>query len=253
MEHTIYNTDVPDYRTGPNKFGICMATYKRKNGKSPYYLSKSLNALLNQTATNWHLYIVGDKYEDNDEFLKCISIIPKDKITAVNLPSAPERENITNLMDLWRVGGCNAFNHAHQLALADNCDYILHNDDDDSFHIKKIQILNYVLSIYNNPSFIFHYSTYLHGNLPREKVITISKNNLQPRESGLIHTSFCVHKSFMVKFQYEGYIPNKINYTCGDVQFMSHIRKMLSENIENYTIFIPLMLCYHDQEQEVLR
>jgi glycosyltransferase involved in cell wall biosynthesis len=253
MEHTIYNTDVPEYRTGPTKFGICMATYKRKNGKSPFYLSKTLNALLNQTATNWHLYLVGDKYEDNDEFLECISIIPKDKITAVNLPSAPERENIYNLNNLWKVGGSNAFNYAHQLALEDNCDYILHNDDDDAFHVKKIQLLNYVLSIYHNPSFIFHYSTFLHGKLPREHVTTISKNNLQPRGSNVVHTSFCIHKSFIENFKYEGYIPTKTEYTCGDIQLIRHIRKLSSEKVEAYMIFIPLLLCDHDQQQEVFR
>ena len=107
--------------------------------------------------------------------------------------------------------------------------------------------------MYDNPSFIFHYSTHVGGIIPRDKVATISKNNLKPRKINISHTSFCLHKSIVKTFQYEGYIQNKKEYICGDIQLITHIEKNLSENLENYTIFIPLLLCTHDQQQEALR
>jgi hypothetical protein len=250
--NTIYNTDIQEFRSGHTKFGICMATYHRKNGKSPLYLKRSLTALMNQTATNWHLYLVGDKYEDNNELINTIDFFPKDKITFINLPIAPERENITNKLDLWKVAGSNAYNHATEMALKDNCDYILHNDDDDPFHIKKIQCINYILSIYDDPSFIFHYSTYLTNHiLPSKKINYLSKNNLLPQQCNVIHTSFCLHKSIASEFKYDGYKPGKTTYECGDVQLIQYILNQLTNNTKNYTIFIPLLLCNHDTDGEI--
>jgi hypothetical protein len=238
----IFNNNIDDYKSGPTKFAICMATFQRKNGKSPFYLKRSLDALLNQTASNWHLYLVGDKYENNDEFLECIKFFPKEKITAVNLDVAPERENITDKLSLWSVAGANAYNKATELALADGCDYILHNDDDDPFHIKKIQILNCILTRYS-PNCIFHYSTYCNsGKLPKEQIDTISMNNLQPRECNLVHSSLCIHKSIAIQFKYDGYRPEKKEYVPGDMQLIRFINNYNSK----CNIFIPLLLCNHD-------
>jgi len=259
MEQIIYNTEHAEYRIGPVKYGIsipvkygiCMATFQRKNGKTPMYLKKSFEALLKQTATNWHLYLVGDKYEDNEEFIRCISTFPKEKITAINLPTAPERENIKNVNQLHSVAGCNAFNKAIELALADGCEYILHHDDDDPFHVKKVQILNYVLSEYIDPTCIFHYSTHLNNTiLPREKITNISKNNLRPMPGNVIHTSLCIHKSVASVFRYDGYRPNKIEYECGDIQLINYLSNLIVSDSKNYTVFVPLVLCSHDIEGE---
>jgi hypothetical protein len=253
IETLIYTTDIPEYKTGPTKFGICMATFQRKNGKSPIYLKRSLEALINQTATNWHLYLVGDKYENDAEFQKCISFFPKDKITAVNLPSAPERENITNRHNLWMVAGCNAFNHSHKLAIDDGCDYILHHDDDDPFHIKKIQVLNYVLEKFQSPICIFHYSTHQDTSIiPRETIRSISINNLCPKPANVVHTALCIHSSIGAKFKYEGYTPGKKVYKCGDIQLIDYINKFQIQNPAKYSIFVPLLLCRHDIEGETI-
>jgi len=247
----IYNTDIQEYRSGNKKLGICMATFQRKNGKSPFYLKRSLTALMNQTATNWHLYLVGDKYDDNNELLNIIDFFPKDKITCINLDIAAERDYITNKSDLWKVGGSNAFNHSMDMALKDNCDYILHNDDDDPFHIKKLQCINYILSLYDDPFFIFHYSTFLTNTiLPHEKINYLSKNNLFPRSCNVIHTSFCLNKSIASEFRYDGYEPGKTYYECGDVQLIEYILSICNSDISKYTIFIPLLLSNHDIEGE---
>ena len=243
--NTIYTTNVEEYRTGPTKFGICMATYQRKNGKSPGYLTTSLTAVMNQTATNWHLYLVGDKYENHEELVQTISFFPPDKITMLNLPAALERENISNQMDLWRVGGANAMNHSHQLAVQDGCDYILHHDDDDPFHIKKIQILNYVLTQYPDPTYLFHYSFFLSDMiLPKESIQSLSPNNLQIQKNNAIHTSIAIHHTVASSFQYDGYRPEKTTYTCGDVQLIEYLGQQLHDTTK-YCIFIPVVLCSH--------
>ena len=51
------------YNTENNKIIIIMATYNRKNGKTPFYLRRSLDSIMNQSNQNWDLIIVGDKFE----------------------------------------------------------------------------------------------------------------------------------------------------------------------------------------------
>lgn len=245
----LYDNNINEYLTSNYKMGVCMATFKRKNGKTPEYLTKSLNSILSQTASNWHVYLVGDKYEDNDEFNKLASLIPKDKITTFNLPVALERDNLSG-NNLWKQGGANAMNNANKLALDDNCDYILHLDDDDSFHPKKIQMINYILSVFNEPSFIFHYSTHSDGSiLPREVIKDIKKNIIPVTIGNIIHSSFCIHKSILSNFKYSSFIPGKTDYICGDMEFINYLNKSL-EDKKNYTIFLPFLLSYHDKEAE---
>jgi glycosyltransferase involved in cell wall biosynthesis len=247
----LYENNSTDFLTSPYKMGICMATFQRKNGKSPEYLTKSLKSILAQTSNNWHIYLVGDKYEDNNEFNILASLVPSDKITAINLPVALERENLTG-ENLWMQGGANALNTANRLALDDNCDYILHLDDDDSFHPKKIQILNYILTIFKDPIFLFHLSTHADKSvLPREAIsnTSIEKNIVPVSPANIIHSSFCIHKSILNNFKYSSYISGKTDYIPGDMEFINYLNKSL-EDTSKYTIFIPLLLSYHDMEGE---
>ncbi len=248
----IYNNDSKDYCNGKYKFGICMATYQRKNNLTKQYIERSLNNIINQTANNWHLYIVGDKYEDNDEFESLFVNFPKEKITYKNLPIAMERDNITNKQHLWCVGGSNAFNTAHKMALDDGCDYILHHDDDDIFHIKKIQILNVIADNLNAPSVLFHYSSHINRqilpNIPKN-LISIQLNNYKPSPCNVIHSSFCIHKDIIKGFKYEGYVEGKQDYIAGDISLITYLN-----SIELCTfLFIPFVLCDHDIEGYMLR
>ena len=248
----IYENDINEYRNSSYKFGICMATYQRKNGKSPSYLNQSLTSIINQTADNWHLYLVGDKYEDENEINKILESFPKNKLTFLNLPYAHERDNIKDQNKLWTVGGSNASNHSYNLAVADNCDYIIHTDDDDPMHIKKIQILNYILTIYS-PICMFHYSTYLKTHiLPREQINIIEKNNHIPRKGNVAHSSLVLHKSIASVFKYDGYRELKTDYSPNDIELIMYIEEIL-KNKDKYCIFVPLILCNHDIEKEVIQ
>jgi predicted O-methyltransferase YrrM len=224
----IIETDYSEYRTAPIKF-----------------------------ATNWHIYLVGDKYEDNYEFEEMAKTIPSNKITYINLPIAPERETLKG-DNLHAVGGVNSFNYAHKLALDDKCDYLLHLDDDDSWSPKKIQVLNYVAKQFNNPEFMFHYSTYINkGALPREQVNEIHINNLLPEPANCIHSSYCAHKSLMSGFQYSskpmGYTPEGVlkYYVAGDIQFLWHFNNYFKLN-NGACVFIPFLLSAHDTELEAI-
>lgn len=248
----IVDGECKEYLSSSLKFGICMASYYRHNGNSREYLRRSLNCVLNQTATNWHIYLVGDKYEDNYEFEEMAQLIPKEKIRYVNLPVAPERDNLSG-RSLWMVGGVNAVNYANKLALEDNCDYLLHLDDDDSWVSTKIQMHNYLCYVMDNPSFLFHYSYYINNIiLPQGKIDSILINNMMPLPGQCIHSTYCAHKSIMKEFQYSGYAPNKNKYIEGDMQFLNYFHKLIKDKSSTY-LFIPFILCSHTIEKEVVK
>jgi GT2 family glycosyltransferase len=94
------------------KLGIGIATYLRKDGKSKFFLERCLNHIKKQTHQDYKVFLIGDKYENHDEFLNlCHSIIDPDKIYFENLPYAKERDIYTdNPNNLWCAGGCNAMN-----------------------------------------------------------------------------------------------------------------------------------------------
>jgi glycosyltransferase involved in cell wall biosynthesis len=232
----LFHTDSQEYRSSIYKFAICMATYKRANGNSLFYLQRSLQSILNQTASNWHIFLVGDKYEDQEEFDRVVAGIPSNHITAVNLPVAPEREHIQIKEHLWKVAGANAFNHAHRLALNDGYDYMLHLDDDDCFHPKKIQILNYVISLTQiPPMFMFHSAEYINGLIIPRILYTNSlhANNSPPYPEDCIHSSYCIHRSLLENFSFSGWNPNapfRTDYLEGDKQCLYHVYRCLYRN-----------------------
>ena len=54
-------------------FSIVIATYQRKNGTTPFYLKRAIDSVFSQTYKNFKIIIIGDRYEDNDEFNKICS------------------------------------------------------------------------------------------------------------------------------------------------------------------------------------
>ena len=63
------------------KFAVTIATYQRKDGKTPELLKRALDSVFNQTHQDFRIFIVGDNYEDTNEFNQIVSQYPQDKST----------------------------------------------------------------------------------------------------------------------------------------------------------------------------
>ena len=50
------------------KIGIIITTYQKLDGSSPSLLKKAIDSIKNQTHQDYTLIVIGDKYEDDDEF-----------------------------------------------------------------------------------------------------------------------------------------------------------------------------------------
>jgi glycosyltransferase involved in cell wall biosynthesis len=62
------------------ELAIVIPTYRRVDNTTPYYLTKALTSIKDQTYQNYKVFLIGDHYDDNDEFFKlATSIIDLDK------------------------------------------------------------------------------------------------------------------------------------------------------------------------------
>jgi hypothetical protein len=233
-------------------FAICMATFQRKYNKSVFYLKRALDMVLNQSYSNWKIFITGDKYEDNKEFEELCSLIPTHKIDYINLDSAIERENYTDKYILHNVAGCNAFNNSRKRALELGYTWICHLDDDDLWESNRLEIIKDTINKFPEACFLFNYSTHI-GNiiLPVENVSHISYNNLIPRPSNCIHSSYVFNERVLRNFRFKSY--PEMETTCGDIQFLNYLHHYLNTNPNEIIVFIPMLLTQHPIESEVVR
>ena len=177
------------------KIGIIIPTYNRKNNSTNQLLKRALESIKNQTHQDYVVFLVGDKYDDVDEFNKlATSIIPKDKIIYENLDKAVEREKYldVNMTALWCSGGVNATNHGLDIA-KNYVEYCCHLDDDDYFLENHLSSINEVIETKKDAVFIHTLSSYKH--IPAYPVIGEDDDIIEkePVPAGLIHSSSCLN------------------------------------------------------------
>ena len=124
-------------------FGIVMPTYRRPDGKTPMLLARALDSVFAQTYQNFKVYLIGDKYENDQEVLNILARYPAGRIHYENLPRAIEREKYPERSrELWCSGGVNASNYAIAKANADRLQYVCFLDHDDKWLPNHLQVLH---------------------------------------------------------------------------------------------------------------
>ena len=113
------------------KLSILIPTYMRKDGPTPKYLTRSLDSVFNQTHQDFKIYLIGDKYENEEEVKNILSKYDSEKIFFKNLDVAKERDSYTNKWAIWSYGGVNALNVGIDISLSEGNNYICHLDHDD--------------------------------------------------------------------------------------------------------------------------
>lgn len=184
-------------------FGIVIATYQRRDGKTPIYLKKALDSIFKQTYKEFFVYVIGDHYEDKQEFTDIIKQYASDKIYYENLSVAAERDKYfeTNKEALWCSGGVNATNYGIDLALKDGLKYICMLDHDDYWHSDHLQGLNNMIESTKADwaCSLSHYpeSVPLPAVNSKEKYLPYL-----PAFAGLVKSSVCVNfKTVPLKFR----------------------------------------------------
>lgn len=224
------------------KLSVIISTYKKSNGDTKNHLTRCLESIKNQTYQNFHVYLIGDKYEDLDEFNSYKNILG-DKCTLVNLPVAVERSKYPPGDILWTCGGVNAANIGIAIALGDGYSWIGKIDHDDWIgpnHFKnindKISSLDesYVLvsSKATNPS---------HGILPRRDY---QNDNFYPRSSDINDSGVFINRN-LINLPYRNLYELTGKAYAADADLWNRLTPYMKENnLKGY--LIEEVTCFSD-------
>jgi acetyltransferase-like isoleucine patch superfamily enzyme len=230
------------------KLGIVIATYQRFDGSTPTLLKRAIESVKDQTHQDYTLIVIGDKYEDNNEFENiCNNAGLKDKIIYENLPYAKEREKYPiGSQELWSSGGVNACNYGIELGLKLGLTYICHLDHDDYWHPQHLEIINYAIEETKDASFINTCSTYFNSHIPTVELTNeIIPSQVKP--GGCVHSSVCInHKDIPLKYR-DVYAETGKEFAA-DADLWERIGQfVINNNLKTYQI--TSLTCFHPSER----
>jgi glycosyltransferase involved in cell wall biosynthesis len=222
--------------------GIVIPTYYRKDNSTLKYLQRALNSIKNQTYTNYKVFLIGDKYENEEELITISSsIISKEKIFSINLPYAKER-NKYPLGDkkLWCSGGVNATNYGIELCLKENINFICHLDHDDWWESNHLEEISKCINDY---FFITTKSNHINNQiLPKEKNIPF-----YPKSGDIIRSATCINFS-KTNLRYRDVFEEIGKVYPADADLWNRISDFM-KNTKNKGIVIDKVTCNHITER----
>jgi len=230
------------------KIGVVIATYQRADGTTPEYLKRALKSVNEQTHQDYKVFLIGDKYEDAEEFKYLAeSVIPEDKIFFENLPLAIERERYPQGgKALWLAGGVNARNMGVQLALQEGYTYICPLDHDDYWDENHLMYISSAIENSNDKAaVIYTCGTYFNSYLPQVPLDGKIVKDV-PKPGQAIHSSICIdYSKVYIKYRdtaCEIGVPKP-----GDADLLERLGNQIKEqDLESY--LIKRLTCYHPKE-----
>jgi glycosyltransferase involved in cell wall biosynthesis len=233
------------------RLAINLVTYQRPDGRSPFYLKRALDAVFAQTHKDFKLYFIGDQYENHEEFINIVTRYPLDRIYFENLPIAMERSRYTgsNKHILWCTGGTYAVNHAYNLAIKDDFDYICHLDHDDHWTPNHLELISNTINN-TGADWLCTLSTYQGGLFP----LVESTDKLVPflpLYEGLIHSSSCYNYR-TIPLRARNTYEEMGEAIPADADLWLRMSKYIVDN-RLTSFLINEQTCFHDEEGYLLK
>jgi len=228
------------------QFAIVITTYQRKDGSTPKYLKNALDCVFNQIYQNFKVYVIGDKYENNEEFISLFKNYPQDKIYFENLPFAKERDVYTDKWLIWKYAGCYANNYGIDKSISDGYEYVCHLDHDDEWYPNHLLVLNDAI-IKTNSLWLCTKSEYVSNRVLPELSSSEELINYYPQPQGLIHSSTCINFKKIPLRHRNVYEETGISGLPGDADMWQRITNFLKSNGQNGTL-INKITCKHLEE-----
>lgn len=227
------------------KFGIVISTYQRPDGKTPEFITRAINSVLSQTYSDWKIYLIGDKYKDDEEFLSFTKLVPSDKIFYLNLPVAAERERYPEGgVNLWHCAGATATNIGIEFSVAQGFDFVCKLDHDDWWAPTHLQVLSEAIQT-TNADFLFTKSTYWTSSKPTGN-FQGDFIKMSPEPRNVINSSTCVnYKKILLRrcdpyYQFGEVFP-------GDAFFYTRLKPLISEG-KILSYYVNKLTCFHEEE-----
>jgi glycosyltransferase involved in cell wall biosynthesis len=229
--------------------GIVIPTYQRVDGKTPELLSRALKSIKNQTHTDYKVFLIGDKYENDNEFVElATSIIDTDKIYYENLSTAVEREKYPiGSHQLWCAGGVSATNWGIEKSMSQCINYICHLDHDDYWETNHLEVINKVLDE-KDTAFVYTCSTYVNnGILPIVNIDGGVEVSI-PSPEKLIHSSVCIDFD-KIPLRYRDVFSETLQSHPADADMWDRVGNYIKENKLN-SVLIKKLTCFHPTERK---
>jgi glycosyltransferase involved in cell wall biosynthesis len=233
------------------KIGIIIPTYQKIDGTTPLLLTRALKSIKNQTHNNYEVFLIGDKYENNNEFVELAnSIIDTDKIYYENLLTAVEREKYPiGSHQLWCAGGVNASNYGIKIAKNRGLTYICHLDHDDYWEIDHLESIANVIKTDPDAAFICTCATYYNTYLPAVSLNESIIHHL-PIPGGVIHSSVCINH-MLIPLLYRDVYAEELKVEPSDADMWTRMSAFLRENnLVNHSYLVTKLTCYHPTENQ---
>jgi glycosyltransferase involved in cell wall biosynthesis len=229
--------------------GVTIHTYQRADGQTPKLLTRAIQSIVNQSYQNFKIFIVGDKYDDNQEFEDIMqSFGIGDKIVYENLSFAHERDKYLGVHNiaLWNCGGANALNHANNLAKAHGITKVCHLDHDDVWLPNHLELISKAISEKGNPAFIHTLSQYLNNPVFPQMPVDGQAVVHYPSYCNLIHSSVYydleqIHLPYRDMYEEMGII-----FPSDGDMWNRITEKSTAENLKCYVI--REVTCIHENE-----
>tara|TARA_R110000782_G_scaffold155912_1_gene248092 strand:+ start:3239 stop:3982 length:744 start_codon:yes stop_codon:yes gene_type:complete len=227
------------------KIGIVISTYQRPDGQTPKLLKRTLDCLLNQTYSNWKLFLMGDHYQNNSEFQELSSYLPKENILPLNLPHAPERLRYPNGgNNLWNSAGAGAINIGIELSVNLGYDYVCHLDHDELWEPNHLEVL--AKGIEDTGALML----YTKGLVNNQPMPSIQSEELYIKRRALAYNTVCSatcinYRVIPLRRKDPLYFYNEVD--PGDAAFLTRVNPLLETSNQD-SILINKVTVTHDQE-----
>lgn len=228
------------------KFGIVIPTYYRKDKTTKFYLTRALNSVLNQKYKNFKIYLIGDRYEDEEEINELVSKYESENFYFENLKVAKERDFYTNKYAVWSYGGVNATNYGIDISLSEGNEYICHLDHDDYWSETHLETIKNCIDI-TGSDWVCTKSMYVDNRILPVSLSAEKYISFLPKPESLIHSSVCMNfKKIPLKYRDLFAETGKIGLPT-DAELWYRSGKYIIENNLKSTL-INEITCYHIEE-----
>jgi glycosyltransferase involved in cell wall biosynthesis len=137
-------------------FGVKMVTCNREKWKPMREIvTETIQSVSTQTYPHWRLYLIGDRYEPEEEFRALAGILPPEKVVAYNLKGhRTEREVFRHPWHVIQVAGNTASNFCLDLMENTGVRYVACLDDDDLWQPDHLESLRKGLIEFPHPALV---------------------------------------------------------------------------------------------------
>lgn len=235
------------------KFAIVTNTYKRQDNKTPKLLERAMKSVLNQTHSEWKLFLIGDKYEDDQEFKRLSRLIPSDKIKSVNRLNAIVERDIYPMPSrkLWCCAGSGSTRHGIELALNEGYEFICKLDHDDWWEETHLSDFNKALEKHPELFFLASRSTHI----GKDPILPPLKHKAGigyfPQPKKVINSSTCIKYS-ETKIRSRDTFQKKGKAIPADLDLWKRLKRFMKDNNKKGYLCDNIS-CHHDDQGYALK